>query len=98
MSLPSDASVPNETHPSTFDPAGQAALLLTESLIHQLLKKSGLSKSEAAEVVQCAIEAQLDIEGANDAGSSASMSQATGLLRRIEATLAIDAGEGLNVD
>lgn len=73
-----------------IDPHGQAALLLTESLIHQLLACDNLSRSDAAEVMRGAIEAQIEID--LDRGiEPAATSQSLGLLERIQATLSIDA-------
>lgn len=91
MSGPSEDPSPIGANPLDFDPAGQAALLLVESLIHQLLTRSALSRSDVAEVVQCAIDAQLDIEGEQEAASSASTSRALGLLMQVKSTFDIDA-------
>ena len=51
------------------DAHGQAALLLTESLIHMLVERGALTSTEAVEVVQTAAEVKVEVAAA--AGESA---------------------------
>lgn len=50
----------NDNRPSMADAHGQAALLMTESLLHSLIANSILSVADAVEVVETAISAQKD--------------------------------------
>jgi hypothetical protein len=55
---------------TTFEPDahGQAALLLTESLLHMLVERSVLTNTEAVEVVQTSAEVKVEV--ATAAGES----------------------------
>jgi len=79
--------------PTTFPPSpdchGEASLLLVESLIHSLVARSGLSLSEAIEIVQVAIDAQIEIS--QDRGDDpARLERSLALLSAIANSLAID--------
>ena len=50
--------------PNPHEASGEAALLLVESLIHGLVARSGLSLTEAVEIVQNAVDAQVEISDA----------------------------------
>lgn len=64
MSDPSDNddSAIGAAVPRVGDAHGEAALLLVESLIHELLKASVLSNAQAITIVQSAIEVQCEID------------------------------------
>ena len=71
------------------DAHGQAALLLTESLIHTLVAKGQLSVAEAMEVIETA--ADVKVEVAADAGESKTrMNESLELLGKMRASFAID--------
>ncbi len=56
----------SERHP---DPHGQAALLLTESLIHALVDKKVLTLREVVEIVEIATDVEREIAAATDGGT-----------------------------
>jgi hypothetical protein len=65
------------------DAHGQAALLLTESLIHMLLETRGLTNAQAVDIVHTA--AVVKVEVAEAAGESrARMLESLALLSRME--------------
>lgn len=64
------------------EPHGQAALILVESLIHQLIEKSILTPGDAIDIVGSAIDVQTDIV-ADEEARSAEMAQAHLLLSSI---------------
>ncbi len=71
--------------PSVSEPDahGQAALLLTESLIHMLVENKGLTNTQAVDVVRTA--ALVKVEVAEAAGESKSrMLESLALLARME--------------
>ena len=71
------------------DAHGQAALLLTESLIHALVDKGQLSVAEAVEVIETA--ADVKVEVATIAGESKTrMNESLALLGKISASFEID--------
>jgi len=71
------------------DAHGQAALLLTESLIHRLVENRGLTNSEAVDVVHTA--AVVKVEVAEAAGESkARMNESLALLARMEDSFRAD--------
>jgi hypothetical protein len=81
----------NPAHSKTDQPdaCGQAALLLVESLIHSLIAKSLLSVEEAVEVVDVAVDVNLEI--ANDLGdTAATLQKSLTLLRAISTSLTHD--------
>ncbi|MCP3735739.1 hypothetical protein M9979_12730 [Sphingomonas sp. RP10(2022)] len=71
------------------DAQGQAALLLVESLIHALVGRSVMTLEEGVEIVQTAIDVQVDVARAAGA-AGAPMWQAHALLTRVAETLRID--------
>jgi len=71
------------------DAHGQAALLLTESLIHMLVENKGLTNSQAVDVVHTA--AMVKVEVAEAAGESkARMQESLALLGRMEDSFQAD--------
>jgi hypothetical protein len=77
--------------PSVAEPDahGQAALLLTESLIHMLVETSGLTNAQAVDVVHTA--AMVKVEVAEAAGESKSrMLESLALLSRMESSFQAD--------
>jgi len=69
---------------------GRAALLLVESLIHGLVERELLTVREAVEIMEAALEAQVElVEDATN--PSASMRQASTLLASLVASLQNDA-------
>lgn len=74
------------------DAHGQAALLLTESLIHGLRQNSTLGPAEAVEIAERAVDVQFDRAEAAD-GAGASMWQSHALLSSIAASLRTDCGD-----
>ena len=78
------ASTPVPSSPTNVEPDahGQAALLLTESLIHALVDNATLTTAEAVEVVT--IAAEVKVEVASLAGESQGrMRESLGLLSKI---------------
>lgn len=76
-------------NPQLPDPHGQAALLLTESLLHGLIARNVVPVTEAIEMVEIAIDAKLQMA---DSGSEASRSArgALQLLAEIRLSLEYD--------
>ena len=75
------------------DAHGQAALLLSESLLHTLVERSILSVADAVSVVQTAAEVKLVL--ATEAGESEERMQASlDLLFRISDSFATDLASG----
>lgn len=75
--------------PPVPDAHGQAALLLTESLIHGLLARSIISIDDAIEIVETADEVQVQVAEAAD-GAGAPMWQSHALLSAIAESLKYD--------
>lgn len=75
--------------PTVPDAHGQAALLLTESLIHGLLARSIISIEDAIEIVETADEVQVQVAEAAD-GAGAPMWQSHALLFAIAESLKYD--------
>ncbi|MGI4731137.1 MAG: hypothetical protein ACRYGI_08745 [Janthinobacterium lividum] len=71
------------------DAHGQAALLLTESLIHGLLARSIISIGDAIEIIGRADEVQVQVAEAAD-GAGAPMWQSHALLSAIAESLKYD--------
>ena len=67
---------------------GEAALLLVESLIHGLVARSALSIGEAIDIVQIAIDAQVEISDAR--GDPDEVRPAVRYLSAIATSLKID--------
>jgi hypothetical protein len=75
------------------DAHGQAALLLTESLIHMLVENKGLTNTQAVDVVHTA--AVVKVEVAEAAGESkARMLESLALLSRMEDSFQADEPDG----
>ncbi|WP_285021954.1 hypothetical protein [Novosphingobium sp. fls2-241-R2A-195] len=74
---------------SPFEPHGQAALLLVESLIHGLIEQSVLTNDLAIDIVETALEVQASIAEASD-GDEAQMEKSHVLLAAIADTLKWD--------
>jgi hypothetical protein len=71
------------------DAHGQAAMLLTESLLHGLIARNVISVRDAVEMVEVASEVKE--EAAEDMGDSpATMQRSLALLGSIRASLALD--------
>ena len=71
------------------DAHGQAAMLLTESLIHGLVARGVITVEDAVDIVAAAAEVKEEIAG--DLGDSpATMQRSLNLLRSIRSSLAID--------
>jgi hypothetical protein len=75
--------------PAGPDAHGQAALLLTESLIHGLCENATLSADQAVEIVERALDVQLERAEAAD-GAGAPMWRSHALLASIAASLRTD--------
>ena len=81
-------------HPLPFsDPHGMAALLLVESLVHELCGKFVLSNAEAVNVAECAISVQYE-RAVTAADRAEPMWRAHALLLAIAASLKTD-GHGV---
>ncbi len=79
-------AIPSVAEP---DAHGQAALLLTESLIHMLIENKGLTNAQAVDVIHTA--AVVKVEVAEAAGESrARMLESLALLSRIEDSFRAD--------
>jgi hypothetical protein len=75
------------------DAHGQAALLLTESLIHMLVENRGLTNAQAVDVVHTA--AVVKVEVAEAAGESETrMRESLALLQRMENSFQADEPDG----
>lgn len=72
------------------DAHGQAALLLSESILHALVESSVLSQAEALAAVRTACEVKIEMAVLTDE-SSGRMHQSLALLNRIAQTLEADA-------
>lgn len=82
---------PFDHKPASIEPDahGQAALLLTESLLHMLVENRSLTNSQAIEVVRIAAEVKVEVAVA--AGESdGRMRESIALLSRMESSLKAD--------
>lgn len=70
------------------DAYGEAALTLVESLIHALLARSSLSMTEALDIVQIAIDVQIEV--GHDRGVDPTTSPSVRFLQAISSSLKID--------
>lgn len=77
------------------DAAGQAALVLVESLIHGLIQRSMLTVSDSIEIIETAIDVQADVAEAAD-GAGAKMWRSHAMLSSMATSLRYDIGGGLN--
>lgn len=88
-----DNHVGGEALPREPDAHGQAALLLVESLIHDLVGRSVISVQEAIDIVEVAAEVKAEV--AADLGDSpATMRHSLALLESIGRSLRGDASGG----
>lgn len=69
---------------------GEPALLLVESLIHELVARAALDRDIAIGVIETALEAQIAL--CDDRGEDVSTSAAVSALSRIQSSLVIDSG------
>jgi hypothetical protein len=82
-------SIPAPPPKSEPDAHGQAALLLTESLVHMLVDNRTLSNGQAIEVIQIAAEVKTQV--AEAAGESkARMNESLALLAKMSSSFAAD--------
>lgn len=88
-----DVEKSGPTHISVQDLAaqGQAALLLTESLIHSLIASSIITVADAVDIVEIATDAGQEI--LDNEGSKPFMQKAIDLLEAIRASLMYDLPE-----
>ena len=71
------------------DAHGQAALLLTESLIHMLVDRGAITNTQAVEVVQVAAEVKVEV--ATSAGESAKrIKESLDLLTKMQSSFESD--------
>ncbi len=78
------------------DAQGQAALLLTESLIHTLVDKRVLTAADAAATVESAAEVKVEV--ANEAGESKGrMRESLAFLSRMAGSFGVDARSRANL-
>lgn len=71
------------------DAHGQAALLLTESLIHMMVEKSVITNGEAIEVIQTAAEVKIEVATA-EGESKKRMKESLFLLSAMQVSFAAD--------
>jgi hypothetical protein len=71
------------------DAHGQAALLLTESLLHALVENSTLSNADAISVIRTAAEVKVEVASAAHE-SKARMGESLTLLSRMAASFEVD--------
>ena len=91
---PAPALLPSNRPAVEPDAHGQAALLLTESLIHALVEKATLTTAEAVEVVT--IAAEVKVEVATLAGETQGrMRESLALLSKMAESFEADRPEGL---
>ena len=83
-----DLTVQARTFPAP-DPHGHAALLLVESLIHELCETAALTTAQAVEIADRAVNVQRDQAEAAD-GAGAPLWRSHTLLTAIAASLRID--------
>jgi hypothetical protein len=87
--MPQDSNDPRAAPIAEPDAHGQAALLLTESLLHMLVENRGLTNAQAVDVVHTA--AVVKVEVAEAAGESKSrMLESLALLSRMEQSFQAD--------
>lgn len=82
------AAPPASVHPMP-DAHGHAALLLVESLIHDLVERSVLTVDQSIAIIETAIDVQIDVAQEAD-GAGAPMWHAHTLLVRMAETLRHD--------
>lgn len=89
--LPVDDIDPRSPSPGRAEPDahGQAALLLTESLVHSLLGKASLTNAEAIEVIETAQDVMSEV-GTSSGESARRIQEALHLLSRMAARFKTD--------
>jgi hypothetical protein len=90
--MPSIITVPGKLVPSPInepDAHGQAALLLTESLLHALVENATLSNADAIGVIRTAVEVKVEVASAAHE-SKARMGESLTLLSRMAASFEVD--------
>ena len=90
--MPSIITVPGKIAPSPInepDAHGQAALLLTESLLHALVENATLSNADAIGVIRTAVEVKVEVASAAHE-SKARMQESLTLLTRMAASFEVD--------
>ena len=71
------------------DAHGQAALLLTESLVHMLVENRTLSNGQAIELIQIATDVKMEVAAASGE-SKARMNESLALLAKMSSSFAAD--------
>jgi hypothetical protein len=90
--MPTIVTVDGELTPPPLiepDAHGQAALLLTESLIHALVETATLSNADAVGVIRTAAEVKVEVAEAVHE-SKARMEESLALLSRMAASFEVD--------
>lgn len=90
--MPSIITVPGKIVSSPInepDAHGQAALLLTESLLHALVENATLSNADAIGVIRTAVEVKVEVASAAHE-SKARMGESLTLLSRMAASFEVD--------
>ena len=90
--MPSIITVLGKIGPSPInepDAHGQAALLLTESLLHALVENATLSNADAIGVIRTAVEVKVEVASAAHE-SKARMGESLTLLSRMAASFEVD--------
>lgn len=94
--MPDEISNDNQHFATTpllgADPAGHAALLLVESLIHALVARKLISVEDAVEIVAVAAEVNSEI-GEELGDTPHSLSRSLAILEAINASLSRDVGK-----
>lgn len=78
------------------DAHGQAALLLTESLIHSLVDKATLTNAEAIEVIEVAQEVKCEV-ATSDGESAQRIQESLDLLSKMAHSFEADANHALSL-
>ena len=86
-----DNSAKNNPTSDHIDPHGQAALLLVESLVHELVARSVVTLSGAIEVVQTAIDVSLEMATELQDDQAGAAGRSALLLQAISRSLGADA-------
>ena len=85
-----DSSFRSDRHPDA-DAQGQAALLLIESLIHSLLDNGALTKPQALEAIESAMQVKRE-SAAEEKGSSRTLRRSLALLEGMQQSLKAHTG------
>ena len=83
--------IPNARLPAALEPDahGQAALLLTESLIHTLVDNSAITNVQAIELIRIAAEVKVEVATAAHE-SNGRMQESLALLSKMASSFATD--------